>query len=356
MSALCSAAIAAIEDAGVSRRDVDGLAVTSVTLAPDRVGDLAFQLGLQLRFMQESPPMGAGPIANIARAMRSIEAGDASIVVVVAGDAHDWSSGAPHSAMYNRIRGEYLNPLGYSGPNSLFALLTQHQARTLGLSTRDYGQIPVSQRAWAAGNPVAVYREPLSIEHYLEARLVADPLRTVDCVPRAAGANAVVLGDLARTPTGRRPVWIRAIGERYNHDNQLGDGLNTGLAQIGIFERAGVEPADIDVVSLYDDYPAVVIAQLLDLGFTDAAGIRDFLHDRIATHAFPLNTSGGMLSAGQAGASGGLLGTVEIVRQLQHRAEGRQLDSADLGLATGYGHVVYRYGLSATALILEGAA
>ena len=356
LSTLCAAFLEAVEDAGLEPRQVDGLAVTSFTLAPDRAGDVAFRLGLSLRWITDAAASGAAGIVNIQRAIRAIEAGDASAIVVVCGDAPDWKAIPGKLGAYNHVRADYLDPIGYVSPNSLFALLTQRQMRALGLEAEDYAQIAVTQRGWAAENPVAVYREPLTVGDYLQAKMVADPLRTYDCVPLAVGANALVIADVGAIRPQQPAIRIRAIAEAYNHDHQMGDGLSTGLADTGLWKAAGVEPGDMDVACVYDDYPAMVIAQLVDLGITEAARSREFIHERIASRSFPVNTSGGMLSAGQAGSAGALLAPVEVARQLQGRAGARQIAAAKLGVASGYGHVLYRYGTAVSAVVMERAS
>jgi acetyl-CoA acetyltransferase len=234
-------------------------------------------------------------------------------------------------------------------------MLTQRQMRAFGLTREDYGHLVIAQRAWAAGNPIAVYREPLSMEEYLNGAVVADPLTRYDCPPTSSGASAFVLSTADRCPADRKPILIRAIKQCYNYDNQDGDGLRTGLTTIAedLWNAAGVGPKDMSLGCFYDDYPAVVLAQLNDLRMVPNENIRSFVREQVATRRFPVNTSGGLLSAGQAGGAGGMLGTVEVIRQLQHRAGDRQVPNARFGVATGYGQVLYRYGAATGAVVLE---
>ncbi len=206
-------------------------------------------------------------------------------------------------------------------------------------------------RAWAAGNPGALYREPLSLEQYLAAPVVAEPLRRFDCAPVASGADGVVLA-AAGSGAGVRIRSLRAV---YNHDGQAGDGLATGLADEaeGLYAEAGIGPEDVDVVSVYDDYPVMAAIQLAELGFAPDGDLGRLLHERIATRTLPVNTSGGQLSAGQAGAAGGLHGVVEVVRQLRGEAVGRQVERARRGVVSGYGMVLRSYGGCANAAVLE---
>jgi acetyl-CoA acetyltransferase len=348
---LLSAAVrGALDAAGLGLGDVDGLGVSSFSLAPDHAIDLAWRLGLKLDWIMQDPHGGASGINLLQHAVRAIEAGDARVVVLVAGDHLDRAAFARLTATYNRATAESLTPLPLQGPNALFALLTQRHAAAHGLADTDYAQIPLAQRRWAARNPGAVYRSPLSLAEYLDAPVVAAPLRRFDCVPVVAGADALVL-------TGGGPgVRVRAVAARHNPDGQEGDGLVTGLAQVAdrLWADAGIGPDEIDMACVYDDYPVMALAQLADLGC--APDPRAFLHGRLARDGWPLNPSGGQLSAGQAGAAGGMHGLVEAVLQLRGRAGERQVERARLALVTGYGMVLYRYGACANAAVLEGVA
>ncbi|MFI5611939.1 thiolase family protein [Amycolatopsis sp. NPDC051903] len=339
-----------LAEAGLRAEDVDGLGVASFTLAPDHAIDLAWRLGLRLRWLMEDPHGGASGLNLLQHAIRAVEAGDAATVVLLAGDHLDRAAFRHLVENYNRATAETLTPLGIAGPNALFAMLTQRHGQATGLSEKDYAQVPLSQRRWAARNPHAVYRAPLTLDDYLAAPVVAPPLRRYDCVPVVTGADAVVVRAGAEGPR----VEVRAFGASHNHDGQRGDGLHTGhhLVADRLWADAALGPADVDLACVYDDYPVMALAQLQDLGL--APDPRRFLHERLADGHWPLNPSGGQLSAGQAGAAAGLHGLVEAVRHLLGRAGERQVDRARHALVTGYGMVLHRYGACANATILEG--
>lgn len=205
----------------------------------------------------------------------------------------------------------------------------------------------------AQRNPAAVYRSPLTLDDYLAAPLVADPLCRLDCVPVVSGADAIVL----RAASGRRTdVAIAAFGACHNAHQQEGDGWRTGHAGFAprLWEDAGIGPEAMDVVSIYDDYPVMVLSQLQELGFAPA-GLGPTI-DRLRSGALAVNTSGGQLSAGQAGAAAGLHGMVEAVLQLRGEAGARQVAQARHAVVAGYGMVQYRYGMCANAAVLAGAA
>jgi acetyl-CoA acetyltransferase len=350
------AVVAALKDAEVDAAEIQGMAVTSFSLAPDTAIDLAWRLGLSLRWLLQDTNGGCSAMNMLGHALRGVETGAASPILVVAGDATGLGGYAKIAANYNIATREHLAPLGHGGPNGVYSLVTTRQMNKYGITKPDYGQMAIAQRAWAAKNPFAVYRTPLTMEEYLAAPMVADPLTRYDCVPVVAGAQAVVIAHPDRCPRGRAPVQVRAIRHSFNYDNQEGDGLQTGISTFAdeLWQAAERRPDDIDVASIYDDYPAMVLAQLNDLGMIPDHDLAGFARREIGEKRKPINTWGGMMSAGQPGGpAGGLNGISEAVLQLQHRAGERQVKDARCAVTTGYGMTLYRYGGTAAAAILE---
>ena len=344
---LADAGRRALADAGLEPGEVDGLAVSSFTLRPDRGIDLAVRLGLRLHWLMDAGTGGSSGIDMLQHALRAVEAGDARTILLLAGDVFRDGDFRALVDEYNVATRDHLTPIPTGGPNAVFSLLTQRHMRAHALAREDYAGLVIAQRAWAGRNPGAVYRTPLSREQYLEAPLIADPLCLFDCVPVVAGADALVVS------RGSGGVRVRALGVLHNFDRHEGDGLATGVSELAapLWATAGVGASEMDIVSVYDDYPVMALIQLSDLGLGDPRS----LLAAIEGGQLAVNTSGGQLSAGQAGAAGGMHGLVELVEQLRGRAGQRQVAHARLGVATGYGMVAYRYGASAGAVVLEAA-
>ena len=350
------AVIAALRDAEIGASDIQGMAVTSFSLAPDTAVDLAWRLGLSLHWLLQDTNGGSSAMNMLGHALRGVETDAASPILVVAGDATGLGGYAKIAANYNIATREHLTPLGHGGPNGVYSLVTTRQMNKYGITKSDYGHMAIAQRAWAAKNPFAVYRAPLTMEEYLAAPMVADPLTRYDCVPVVAGAQAIIIAYPDRCPRDRAPVRVRAIRNSFNFDNQEGDGLETGISTFAddLWQAAGTRSEDIDVASIYDDYPAVVLAQLNDLGMIPDHDLAAFASREIGERRRPINTWGGMMSAGQPGGpAGGLNGISEAVLQLQHRAGERQVKNARRAVVTGYGMTLYRYGGTAAAAVLE---
>lgn len=353
---LRDAFVALLRQSGLRRDDIDGLAVSSFTLRPDHAIDVAWKFGLAPRWIMDDANGGASGINMLQHAMRAVQHGDASAVAVLSADHLTSSDYVSLTENYNSTVRDHLARLKFGGPNSLFSILTSALMENEGLTREDLGQICIAQRSWAAGNPRAVYREPLSLSAYLSAKSVAGPLGIFDCVPIVSGAEAVLVMSAERATELRLPqVKVLSIKALHNFDRHVGDGLTTGLSVVAkdLWAEADCTPADMDVVQCYDDYPVMVLVQLRDLGFTAGMELREFIRSRIATRQLPVNTSGGQLSAGQPGAAGGMHGLVEAVTQLRHEAGQRQVPAARRALVSGYGMMEYRYCLCANAAVLE---
>jgi acetyl-CoA acetyltransferase len=290
---------------------VDGPGVASFSLAPDHAVDAAWRLGLRVRWLMDTATGGASAVDMLQQARRAVEAGDADTVLLVAGDVSRAADFRRLVDAFNAAARDNLAPIPTGGANALFA-------------------------------PGAVYRDPLTLDAYLQEPLVADLLCRLDCVPVVSGADTIVV------QRGKPGMRMRSVVALHNYDQQESDGLTTGLAQVAtrLWDGAGAGPEDVDVVSVYDDYPAMVLAQLDDLGFALDRDLKR-LARRVRAHSPAVNASGG--------AAGEMHAVVEVVRQLRGTAGDRQVAEARLGVVTGYGMVAYRYGACANATVLEAA-
>lgn len=239
----------------------------------------------------------------------------------------------------------------------MFALHTRLYMERNGAKREDFGKLAISQRENALGNPNALFKTPLTMDAYLNARKIADPLRLYDCVLPCFGADCVILVSekIARTLKGPQ-LRILAGGEFHNFPADDIFSLSAGWEGFSeqMYSNAGVGPTDLHFAQLYDDYPVMEFIQLEGLGISPKGRTHEWLRKADVTYRgdFPINTGGGQLSAGQAGASGGMIGVVEGVLQLRGEGGDRQA-RCSRGVVCGYGMVAYGRGLSASAAILE---
>ncbi|MEM8740782.1 MAG: thiolase family protein [Pseudomonadota bacterium] len=357
---IAAALRAALQRAGLEKSALDGLTVSSFTLFPDTAVGLTQHLGLCPRWLDHIPMGGASGVVALRRAARAVQAGDARIVACLAGDTNHIDSFRKLLSSFSRFSMDAAYPYGYGGPNASFALLTDRYMQEFGATREDFGRICVAQRANALRNSGAVMKRPLTLAEYLAARPVADPLALYDCVMPCAGAEAfLVMREDEAARLGLPAARIAATIERHNAHAADPIQLRGGwtVDRDTLWAVAGCAPDDVDLVQTYDDYPVISALQIEDLGFCDKGAAAEFLRDRDLTidGDFPHNTSGGQLSAGQAGAAGGFIGLVEALRQVTGTAGETQVAGAKRGLVSGFGMVNYDRGVCSSAAVLEAA-
>ncbi len=357
----CAQALARLlKDSGLKKQEVDGLCVGSFGLAPDTAIGLTQHLGVTLRWLDYLPIGGACGVVALRRAMRAVEAGDAEVIACMGADSNHTDSFRQSLGSFSVFARDAVFPYGSGGPNASFAFLTQYYMRTYGATREDFGRICIAQRDNALGFKHALFSKPLSMKEYLSARVIADPIHLFDCVMPCAGAEGFLVMTRARAQELRLPyARIRATCERHNAFPEDPIQMRGGWAQDRdrLYGTAGLSPGDIDFVQTYDDYPVMTAIQIEDLGFCEKGGAPEFIRRNTFTTegSFPLNTSGGQLSVGQAGCAAGFLGLVETIRQLTGQNLSRPVPEARFGLALGYGMITYDRGLCSAAAILGRA-
>jgi acetyl-CoA acetyltransferase len=341
--------------------DIDGLAVASFTVGPDTAVGLTQHFGLSPRWLDHVPFGGASGIVALRRAARAVQAGDAEIVACVAGDTNHVDSFRKTLSIFSRFAQDAVYPYGSGGANASFALITKNYMNMYGARREDFAKLCIAQRDNALSIPFAMMKRKLTLDDYMSARPIADPIHLFDCVMPCAGAEGLIVcrEETARS-LGLAAVRILSTIERHNAYPSDPIQIRGGWAlDIGdLWSMAGLKPDDIDLVETYDDYPVIVMMQLEDLGFCRKGEGADFVraHSFTADGTFPHNTSGGQLSAGQAGAAGGFLGLTEAMRQLTDQPIGAKVANADTALVSGFGMINYDRGLSSGAAVLARAA
>jgi acetyl-CoA acetyltransferase len=348
---------ALVRESGVPKEQIDGLCVSSFTLAPDTAVGVTQHMGLSPRWLDHVPTGGASGVMCLRRAARAVQAGDAEVVACVGADTNHVDSFRQSLGSFSNFARDATYPYGSGGPNSIFAFITANYMRTFGARREDFGRIAVAQRSNALKNPNAMFKKPLTLEGYMGARPIADPIHLFDCVMPCAGAEAfLVMSEARARDLGVAYAVIRGAIERHNAYAEDPIMVRGGwrVDRDDLYSQAGVRPDDIDFVQTYDDYPVIVMMQFEDLGFCGKGEAPAFVrsHDLTVTGDFPNNTSGGQLSAGQAGAAAGFLGMTDALRQLTDSAGPRTVPGAQLGLVAGFGMVTYDRCLCTGAVIL----
>lgn len=348
-----------VAQVGIKASDIDGLCVSSFTMGTDSGIGLTQHFGLCVRWLDTIPLGGASAVAGLRKAARAVQTRDADIVACIAGDTNHVDSFRLTLENFSRFNQDAVYPYGAGGANASFALIARNYMRTFGVTREDVGRIAVAQRANALRNPHALMKTPLTMEQYLAARPISDPIHLFDCVMPCAGAEAfLVMRDETAASLGLTAARLLSTIERHNafadDPMQVRGGWAMDVGEL--YAMAGVKPDDLDIVQTYDDYPVITMMQFEDLGFCNKGEGAEFVrqHDLTIDGDFPHNTSGGQLSAGQAGAAGAYLGLVEGLRQVLGSAGPTQVGNASLALASGFGMINYDRGLASGAAIFAG--
>ncbi|HEY6532705.1 MAG TPA: hypothetical protein VIY72_10385 [Acidimicrobiales bacterium] len=236
----------------------------------------------------------------------------------------------------------WLLPIGALSPVVQIAPFATRYMHEFGATREQLGWIPVTQRAHAARNPDAVYRDPLTLQDYLDSRMISTPMCLYDCDVPADGATAIVVSAAETMPDLRSPVRIEAmagvVDGRPSWD-QWEDMTLVGHATAkAMWNRTSLRPADVDVAQLYDGFTIEVVWWLEAMGFCGVGEAAAFVEGghRIALDGeLPLNTWGGQLSGGRLHAAFGH--TAEAVRQLRGEAGDRQVAGAEVAAVTNVG-------------------
>ncbi|MDE5445814.1 thiolase family protein [Bradyrhizobium sp. CSA207] len=348
---------------GIGKEEINGLAVTaplSESPNPFFPAYMAEALGLTPTWLNYGGSGGCSATGGIARAASAIRDGHCEVAVVLSADAPSTS----WRANYGAYRSEFQDPQGIQGPPATFGLLMSRYQHQYGLKSEALGKIAITQRNHALhnDNACAKFKTPITMADYEKSRVIADPLRLLDCVMFCDGANSflVTSEERARSLGLSKMVYPTGYAEitNLNGNKPCVDITQTGFSAIApmVFRQSGLTAKDIRMFQPYDDFTIAVLMKFEEFGFCERGQGSDFILDTDLSHkgTLPLNTGGGQISAGQPGLASGGLNLAEAVRQMFGEGGGRQVDSPKNALITGIGVIPYarNWGISA-AMILE---
>ena len=339
------ASLAAIADAGLTPKDIDGVIPGGITGATAE--EYIANFGLEdLRFSAVIPHGGASGIGALQAAAAAVATGIATTVLVPSG--RNVSSGAKagvriHQMPQFHFVTEYERPLGAIAPAQLYAPMARRHMELYGTTSEQFGAIAVAFREHAILHGNAVMTTPITLADHQASRMITDPFRLLDCSLESDGGAAYVVTSAERARDLARPP-VELLGIAMGHPDspssitQRPDMTRIGIAKAApiAFDMAGVSHDDIDVAEIYDCFTYVVLCQLEDMGFCKKGEGGPFVEDgklRLGG-ALPTNTHGGLLSQGHML---GMNHIVELVRQLRGDGGRSQVEGAGIGLATGYG-------------------
>jgi acetyl-CoA C-acetyltransferase len=353
----------ALEDAGLSRDEVDGYfcAGDAPGLGPMSMVDY---LGLRVRHVDSTDTGGSSYLIHVAHAAQAIALGKCNVALVtLAGRPRsEGSSGTqPRSWGANLPDAPFEAPYGIVTANS-YAMVAARHMHEYGTTSEQLAWVKVAASHHAQHNPHAMLREVVTVKEVLDSPVIADPLHRMDCCVVSDGGGAVILARPEIASSLKRPR-VNLIGAGEAPKGQAGGKLSlttSGAARSGAaaFAEAGVKPADIQYASIYDSFTITVVVQIEDLGFCNKGEGGKFVADGnliSGTGKLPFNTDGGGLCNNHPANRGGMTKIIEAVRQLRGEAHPKvQVKNCGLALAQGTGGQLGARHTSAT-LILERA-
>jgi acetyl-CoA acetyltransferase len=315
---------------------------------------LAEYLRLKPKYFDGTQIGGSSFMSHLAHAQAALEAGLCEVALIAYGSTQRSVSRAAASPReYNYYETPYKPIL----PISAYAMAAARHMHQYGTTRENLAEVAVAARKWALLNPAAWEKEPLTIEQVLKARMVSYPFTVRDCCLVVDGGGAMIVTSAARARSlKKKPAYVLGSGEALSHAtiSNMPDLTVTAAAESGpkAFKMAGLKPADVDMLSLYDAFTITPILFLEDLGFCPKGeGGRFVAGGNIAPGGkLAVNTSGGGLSYCHPGMYG-LLVMIEAVRQVRGECGQRQVKDCEISLAHGNGGV-----LSSQCTVLFGAA
>ena len=339
-----AAANDALADAGLRGPELDG--IFEYKFGPESPGahDVARMLGVP-SLAGYADIMGSGPsgLAGALAGAMAVASGLCETVLVYRcmTRAGGYQGGIASGPSHVGGAEQFLTPYGYLGGIIVdLALKKRRWMEEYSRPEEDFGRIAINARRWAALNPRAVLRDQLSFADYQSSRMVADPLRVLDCDYPINGAVATVLTTVERAADLRqRPVLIDAMAYATGKGADwlfCEDYLYGGTFDCAslLWRRSSLTPADVDVAQLYDGFTAVTISWIEALGICGRGEFGDWVGDgsRIGPGGdFPLNTAGGQLAEGRLH---GISLLNEAVLQLRGQCDARQVPNAKVAVVT----------------------
>ena len=333
------AALNAMADAGLKPADIDGVATAVET--PQQI---AHYLGITPSWVDGTSVGGCSFMIHVRHAAAAIASGLCKTVLVTHGESGKSRVGnPPRTVPPSSLAGQFEQPFGPMGPPSLFPIPVLRYMKTYGVTHEQIAMVAVVQREWAAKNPRATFRDPITVEDVLNSRMIAYPFRLLQCCLVTDGGGALILTSAERARDfPRKPVYILGTGESVETPmvSQMEDFTSSRAFRVAgptAFREAGITHEDVDHLMIYDAFAHLPLYGLEDLGFVPRGEAGRFIAERNTAPGgkLPLNTNGGGLSYMHSGMYG-MYALQESVRQMRGIAPA-QVAGAKISVCHGVG-------------------
>jgi acetyl-CoA acetyltransferase len=331
----------ALADAGLKKADVDAVFTSGRNMA----NDVPEYLGIRPRFVGGTQVGGCSFLLHVEHAMAAIHAGLCEVALITHGESGYSRIGMPVPRWGDdSVNNQFELPYGTIGPATGYGFVAARHMHEYGTTSEQLAEVAVATRKWAAMNPRAFLRDPITVDDVLSSRLIAWPFHLLDCCLVTDGGGAAVVTSAERAKDlAKKPVYVLGSGECVTHQmvSQMPSYDRWEAAEVSggnAFEMAGVKHADIDVAELYDAFTIVPMLALEALGFCKRGESGAFVSGQRTAPggAFPMNTNGGGLSYTHTGMYG-IFTIIEAVRQLRGECGPRQVAGAKTAICHGTG-------------------
>ena len=334
------AALNAMADAGLKPSDIDGIAC----VGPMMPQQIAHYLGITPKWVDGTGVGGCSFMLHVRHAAAAIHAGYCKTVLITHGESgKSRVNGTPRPAEPQSLNGQFEAPFGPMGPPTLFPIPVLRYMKTYGVTHEQMAQVAVVQREWAAKNPRAAFKDPITIDDVLNSKMIAYPFRLLQCCLVTDGGGALILTSSDRAkdfPT--KPCYILGSGESVETTmvSQMEDFTSSRAFRVAgpeAFRMAGIKHSDVDHLMIYDAFAHLPMYGLEDLGFVKRGEAKDFIWERNTAPGgkLPINTNGGGLSYTHTGMYG-MFALQESVRQVRGTAPA-QVPNVKISVAHGVG-------------------
>ena len=333
------AALNAMADAGLKPTDIDGVACAGISPV-----ELAQYLGITPTYADGTSVGGCSFMLHVRHAAAAINEGLCTTVLITHGESGRSRVGAGgFGRAPSSLMGQFEMPYGVTAPPTMFTIPVLRYMKTYGVTEEDLANVAVIQREWAAKNPRASYKDPISVDDVLNSDMIAWPFRKLMCCLVTDGGGALILTSAERAKDfPQKPVYVLGTGESVETPmvSQMEDFTSSKAFRVSgkkAFDEAGISHADVDHLMIYDAFAHLPLYGLEDLGFCKPGEAKHFINERNTAIGgkLPLNTNGGGLSYMHSGMYG-MYALQESVRQMRGIAPA-QVDGAKISVCHGVG-------------------
>jgi acetyl-CoA acetyltransferase len=335
------AALNTLRDAGLKAADIDGVACAGLSPV-----ELAHYLGIVPTWADGTQVGGCSFMLHVRHAAAAINEGLCKTVLITHGESGRSRVGAGGrfgGGGGASLQGQFEMPYGPSGPPTMFTIPVLRYMKTFGVTEADLAMVAVIQREWAAKNPRASFRDPITVDDVLNSTMIAWPFRMLMCCLVTDGGGALILTSAERAKDfPQKPVYVLGTGESVETPlvSQMTDFTSSRAFRVSgkkAFDEAGISHKDVDHLMIYDAFAHLPLYGLEDLGFCKPGEAAAFIRERNTAIGgkLPLNTNGGGLSYMHSGMYG-MYAMQESIRQMRGIAPA-QVPNAKISISHGVG-------------------